>query len=596
MSLVGLLGRGSVLVAVATAVAASPAHAAEPVFERYAVPTVGGAEINVEVMRPAGAEDAPILLTYSPYNTLSESATPNLANDALGERFMAKGYARAVADVLGTRNSSGCWDYGGADEQQSGVDLVNFLAAQPWSNGKVGMIGGSYDGTTATMVAARGADVPGLAAIVPEAAISRWYGYAYGGGVRYFLNSDAPTDEGFDTPLAFDFGLARTPPTHPDDALFADKLASRANPCESAEHTAKGYDDTPDYGDFWLERDYLRHAPKVRAAALVVHGWHDYNVKVDEGIALYEALRGFKRLYAFQGTHEVPDGREGFDSLLERFLDHTLLGVDNGIESEPPVISEGSDGFRKEASWPPRAATAAKFALQPGAYTDSGLGAEERALRDPEAQTDWLLSKTKPMAAGRRLAGTAKLQVRVTVDRETDLTPVLVDIAPDGTATTVSRGFLDLRYRGGLAAAKPVPVGRPISAVVRFQPSDWTFRAGHRIGAPRRSARRAVARVEDPVRVEQHAVVRREWNGRARDLEHRPRARAAGRPGPGRAGGPSSSAAAADGRRSPTPASHPRAMDDAHRRDVVDRRPRTIDQRRVASRSSRAGSSSNGAR
>ena len=53
------------------------------------------------------------------------------------------------------------------------------------------------------MVAARGAEVPELKAIVPIAAISRWYGYAYGNGVRYFLNSQEPTDEGFDTPLAF---------------------------------------------------------------------------------------------------------------------------------------------------------------------------------------------------------------------------------------------------------------------------------------------------------------------------------------------------------------------------------------------------------
>ena len=49
----------------------------------------------------------------------------------------------------------------------AGVDLVNFVAAQPWTNGKVAMIGGSYDGTTATM-----ADAPGMAAIVPIAGIS----------------------------------------------------------------------------------------------------------------------------------------------------------------------------------------------------------------------------------------------------------------------------------------------------------------------------------------------------------------------------------------------------------------------------------------
>ena len=225
---------------------------------------------------------------------------------------MPKGYARAVADVLGTRNSSGCWDYGGADEQQSGVDLVNFLAAQPWTNGKVAMIGGSYDGTTATMVAARGADVPGLAAIVPIAGISRWYGYAYGDGVRYFLNSERPTDEGIDTPLAFDFGLARTPPTDPSDPLFAEKLASRANPCESADHTVKGYDRTPDYDAFWLERDYRKDAANIRAAALVAHGWQDYNVKQEEGVDLYRALTNtpFKRLYMWQAGHSTPGRRQ----------------------------------------------------------------------------------------------------------------------------------------------------------------------------------------------------------------------------------------------------------------------------------------------
>ena len=82
---------------------------------------------------------------------------------------MPQGYARAVADVLGTRGSTGCWDYGGPKEQQSGVDVVKWLADRKWSNGKVAMIGGSYNGTTASMVAARGADVPELKAIVPIA-------------------------------------------------------------------------------------------------------------------------------------------------------------------------------------------------------------------------------------------------------------------------------------------------------------------------------------------------------------------------------------------------------------------------------------------
>ena len=66
--------------------------AAEPVFEKLKVPTVGGAEINVEVMRPAGKR-VPVILTYSPYNTLNEGSGQNLADDAIGQRYLDRGTA-----------------------------------------------------------------------------------------------------------------------------------------------------------------------------------------------------------------------------------------------------------------------------------------------------------------------------------------------------------------------------------------------------------------------------------------------------------------------------------------------------------------------
>jgi X-Pro dipeptidyl-peptidase len=498
----GTYARAGVLALILALALPGVALAAEPVFEQYKVPTVGGAEIAVDVMRPAGNPHAPVILTYSLYNTLSEGTTPNLANDDVGQRYLDRGYARAVADVLGTRNSSGCWDYGGADEQQSGVDLVNFLAARPWTNGKVAMIGGSYEGTTATMVAARGADVPGLAAIVPIAGISRWYGYAYGDGVRYFLNSERPTDEGIDTPLAFDFGLARTPPTDPSDPLFAQKLASRANPCEAAEHTVKGYDRTPDYDAFWLERDYRKDAANIRVPALVAHGWQDYNVKQEEGVELYRALTAtpFKRLYMFQAGHATP--RAGnWQSLLDRFFAHTLRGVHNGVATEPPVLTEGrsatqkSTGFRTEAAWPPPGTSATRLFLRPdgtldrharsgtASFRDFATSTEERSTRMPAAESDWLFFRGAPLAGKIRMTGAARLELSLELDRDhAHMTPLLVDVAPDGTTTTVSRGFLNLLYRRGLASARPVPVGEPVRATVTFKPQDQTFEAGHSIG------------------------------------------------------------------------------------------------------------------
>jgi X-Pro dipeptidyl-peptidase len=524
------------LAALAAALFAAPATASaqgEPVFEQYRVPTVGGETLNVEVMRPPGDPDAPVILTYSPYNTLSEPTSPNLANDDLGQRYVPQGYARAVADVLGTRNSSGCWDYGGPLETRSGVDLVNFLAAQSWSNGLVGMIGGSYDGTTATMVASRGNEAPGLRAIVPIAGISRWYGYAYSHGIRYLGNTERPTDEGVDTPLAFDFGIARTPPTHPSDPAFADALLDRANPCDSVEHTERGYDDSPDYNGFWRERDYLRRARDFRAAVLVAHGWQDYNVKQEEGVNLFEALREdrprtrkvegvpFKRLYMFQDGHGSPSA-DNWQPLLDRFFDRTLKGIANGVEREPEVLTEGrtadaaSTGFTTETSWPPPTASERTLHLSRGpgggelttgrpkdtreaGYTDTATQTEESSEQSPDGEANWLFYRSPALEQDARLAGEAVLRTTISVDRDhAHLTPVLVDVAPDGTTRTVSRGFLNLLYRHGLERERALPVGKPVLATVVFKPQDQLFERGHRIGVIVQSSNAAWAIPDDP--------------------------------------------------------------------------------------------------
>jgi hypothetical protein len=207
---------------------AQKADLAAAVTTVHYVPTVQDAVIRVEVTRHTELDQQGqgVLLTYSPYNVLGDPTSSGTVSGS--SPYLSMGIARAHADVLGTRGSTGCWDYGGKDEQQSGVDVVRFLAGETpdvdgkfldWSNGNVGMTGGSYDGTTATMVAATG--LPALKAIEPIAAISHWYGYAYYDGVRYFLNSEAATDEGFDTPLAFDHGIGDTFHTDNPDSITA---------------------------------------------------------------------------------------------------------------------------------------------------------------------------------------------------------------------------------------------------------------------------------------------------------------------------------------------------------------------------------------
>src|SRR5437899_232201 len=103
----------------ATAVLARPAagHAAAPSFGSttvsYVIPTKE-AEIYLEVVHPTlGGQivPAPVILTYTPYAALGRNG------DAA--HWTALGYARATADVIGTGNSGGCWDYGGNAEKST---------------------------------------------------------------------------------------------------------------------------------------------------------------------------------------------------------------------------------------------------------------------------------------------------------------------------------------------------------------------------------------------------------------------------------------------------------------------------------------------
>ena len=532
----------------AAALPATPAQAAV-VTSTYFVPTVGGAVIRVEVTRDPAFDPQPVILKYSPYNSLSGLSNPSA--DGTATRYNPRGFARAVADVLGTRGSTGCWDYGGLLEQQSGVDVVKFLAGKradtagnsiTWSNGSIGMMGTSYDGTTANMVAATG--IPELKAIVPVAAISHWYGYAYHEGVRYLGNSRAAADEGFDTPLLFDYGFART--VHQDDPAMAQQRVVQCED-ESIAHTQQGYSRSPNYTQFWQERDYRKDADKFRAAVLVAHGWQDYNVKQDEGLSLYEALPvddpetedvvegvPFKLLWLSQGAHGSPSGAV-YQTLVDRFFEQTLKGVDHGLEDvATPVMTLGrsSSGanttYTPEAAWPPVGTREVplylgrNFDTIPGvpsvgpvgttgeygwlattpqstgtgwAHANPGTVSEEFTLEDPAnremARPNGqvvrghgyvsLFQESPPLLHNVRIAGRAVLDTWVNpATASQHLTPLLVEVLEDGTVNLVERGFLNLDYRDGLAQAAPAAGWQ--HARVTFLPQDYTFTARSRIG------------------------------------------------------------------------------------------------------------------
>ena len=470
----------------------------------YSVPTRHGA-LYLEVVHPTlGGKVLPAhgILTLSPYSVLGRNGDAS--------SYVPRGYARMYADVVGTGNSGGCYDYGGLREKETAHDLVEWIVKQPWSRGRIGMTGGSYDGTTATAAAVT--KPAGLATIVPEAAISRWYDYAYSGGMRYTYTNEmlgnsgvgVAADEGFDTPLAFDFGFAMPPPTDVESADWADRVASTVVPCDELEHTERGYDLTPDYDEFWVERDYARDAGRVDIPVLVVHNWGDWNVKQDTAFRLWNALRKgpTRKLYMgdrFSG-HGTPGGE--YEQAKLAWMDRWVGGVKNGVErSLAEVTSQTSDTTGPLdflAGKAPRTtqvslSSTSELALVPGkAAAGAGpsvpfsvVGSESLAMGslEPGVHGDSVVLVSAPLTRDVRMLGSPHVRIGMATDRTwTTLAPAVVDVDPAGgfPSVPVTRGWLDTRYSAGLATPRPGD-GTGLRVTMPAHPTDWTFRKGHRI-------------------------------------------------------------------------------------------------------------------
>jgi X-Pro dipeptidyl-peptidase len=493
----------------------------------YIVPT-RDAELFLEVVHPTDAAGhiipAPVILTYTPYAVLGR-------NGDASHWVLEKGYTRATADVIGTGNSGGCYDYGGDREKRTAHDLVQWVARQGWSQHKVAMLGGSYEGTT--QYAAAVTHPRGLVTIVPEAAIDRWYDYAYSGGIRYTdTNEDlgpegpeAVADEGVDTPLGFDFGFAIPPPTDVSDPDWADRVASTVRPCDELQHTNAAYSDQPDYTGFWRDRDYLRLMHTVTIPVLVAHNWGDWNVKQVNGWQVIHALTRSPNSRAIFGGrwhgHGIPQDVKGnfsYSAALDAWMDHWLRGARNGIPGSLARITSRSANTSTELPYTraPRAHAlkltlshdSSGFVLDPGhrripagspaaSYTWTGLNTESGAAARPFATGGGYIGFASPiLKRGLRIFGEPVLHMWSTVQRRWVTTAVsLLDFnpaeyqgsGPETTANTpgvvvaATRGWLDSRYRHGLGQEQLLTPGKPFSENLALKPTDYTFRAGHRI-------------------------------------------------------------------------------------------------------------------
>ena len=464
----------------------------ESVIEEYRVDTKWG-EIYGVVKRPVVPKgvEVPVILTYTPYSLTSNPLSPavDFPSSSQANYFVPRGYAWAMFDLVGTGQSAGCYDYGGVSERKTGAAVVEFLGTRKWSNGRVGMIGVSYDGTTqwATAVEAP----KHLTTIVPQVGIGRWYDYAYSQGVRFASGSA--------TPYAFDygFGVIPTHTTVPSPEAMMDHI----NPCERLEHNERSFLPDPVYDEFWDERDYLRRIDNVEASVMIEGSWVDSNVHPRNSIYMWNALPDDhpKRLVMAQQGHGPANLSDSLN-IRHAWFDYWLLGLNTGVMKLPAVDSLVNDQRRlQDSQWPPLRTKRVPFdfsikdegptslrlidAEEP-TWTDANPALDEGGAVAGEGGPADLLFLSRPFKSDVRIAGFPILEAAVTSDMEnTWLTPVLFEQMPaTGTRRIITNGMLNARNRNGLRTSKPITPGETWKGRVEFQPTDFVLRKGSRLG------------------------------------------------------------------------------------------------------------------
>lgn len=344
-------------------------------------PMRDGVSLALDVVRPAGAVRVPALLNFGPYH--KDGRGGRLAVDSVHRHFAALGYAGVSADLRGLGNSSGVSP--GAfhpGEALDGHDLVEWIAAQPWCDGNVGMWGVSYPGITALATAAT--CPPHLKAIVPIHASADLYRGVVGlGGTAsgFWMRADWG-------PRMAAYNLM--PPQWQDPQgrwaqIWAEHLAGNGPWLDA--FTAH-----PDDDDFWRSRRV--DVTRITCPTFNICGWRD--LYADCTPLDHALIPAPKKLLMGPWKHEFPDTAKEAPAAglweMQRWFDRWLKDQANGVEQDPPVslFVQGRQGhWRVEQGWPPANTSSQTY------YPESAGGLSTR--QTGPAQTDYRYDPTVGM-------------------------------------------------------------------------------------------------------------------------------------------------------------------------------------------------------
>ncbi len=484
-------------------------------IENMWIPMPDGARLAARVWLPDDAEADPVpgLLEFLPYRK-SDGTT---YRDSLRQPYYAgHGYAVLRVDMRGSGDSDGVLhDEYTTQEHDDAVTVIDWIAAQPWCDGNVGMMGISWGGFNSLQVAAR--RPPALKAIV----VIGFTDDRYADDVHYMGGCVITSQM-----LSWASVMLAYNALPPDPRWVGDRWR---------EMWFERLDGSPPFVETWLAhqaRDaYWKHGSvgedysAIQVPVYAVGGWSDsYNNSVPRLLAgLSVPRKGLIGPWA----HTFPEmgGPEptiGFlqDSL--RWWDHWLKGIDTGIMDEPMIrcwiqdsappatyYAERPGRWVADPSWPsPHVGERSLYLSSDGAgrrlsdvpgetitlairgregwgldvgqwgsYGTPGEWPGDQRAADGEA----LVFDSLPLDAPMDILGYPEVDLVLSADRPLALVAVrLCDVAPDGASTLVSWGLLNLTHRDSHEFPEPLEPGRRYRVTVQLNVIGHRPAIGHR--------------------------------------------------------------------------------------------------------------------
>lgn len=474
---------------------------------RLTITVRDGVGLAADIYMPTnGVGKFPALLEALPYRKDDLTASSH-SEEYL--RFASEGnFVVCRLDVRGTGSSHGvATDEYPLSELDDLADVINWLATQPWSNGRVGMFGYSYSGFNSLQAACTRPQA--LKAICAIYATDDRYtddGHYMGGSLRAI---DLVDYCHYMTACNL---LPPVPAVFGDDWLEEWKMRFEKNQPWLLNWLEQQHD-----GPYWRHGSLRPDYERIECPTMIVAGWADgYR---NNTFRTFEALKCEKSLLLGPWSHSSPStSRPGphIDLVAEMIVwfDRWLKNSDKAnkktLPSEPPIrifvrhstrpspdLAMFNGEWRYEDTWPPKRlqtkvltiassgvdVIATKSDVGAAAWNSCAGGLPWGQPDDQREDDAWSLTYEWPVdEKSIEVIGHARVKLRLAVDQPVaSLSVKLCDVFPDGTSALVTRGFLNLCHRESSTNPTALTPGKFEDINIEFEATSWVFPVGHKI-------------------------------------------------------------------------------------------------------------------